>query len=164
MSFKRRVIVVISILWLGFVLSISFMEAWLKFQAQGVTQPIGLSVGKLVFGALNKVEIFFLITLFISSFKRYWFLPKKTLKYLLIGLALILLVQTFHLLPILDHRADMIIRGEQPSPAYFHFYYVALELCKVIGLVVFIHLTLTKYNDEIVPSIKGKRIKKKNKH
>jgi len=45
---------------MGFVLSISFMEAWLKFQAEGVTQAIGLSIGRLVFGALNKVEWFFL--------------------------------------------------------------------------------------------------------
>lgn len=164
MSFKRRIIIVISVLWLGFVLSISFMEAWLKFQAEGVTQVIGLSIGKLVFGALNKVEIFFLILLFISSFKRYWYLPKKTLKYTLMGLAVIVLLQTFHLLPILDQRADMIIRGEQPSPSYFHFYYVVLEICKVITLSIFIHLTLTKYNDEVLPSSKGERILKKHKH
>jgi len=79
MSFKRRTTIIISVLWLGFVLSISFMEAWLKFQAEGVTQVIGLSIGKLVFGALNKVEIFFLILLLVSSFKRYWYLPKNTL-------------------------------------------------------------------------------------
>jgi len=54
MSFSQRVGVTIPILWLGFVLSISFMEAWLKFQAEGVTQVIGLSIGRLVFGVLNK--------------------------------------------------------------------------------------------------------------
>src|SRR5690606_25200135 len=42
--------------WLGFVCAISFMEAWLKFQAHGVTLPIGLGIGRLVFHALNKVE------------------------------------------------------------------------------------------------------------
>ncbi len=164
MPLKRRIIIVISVLWLGFVLSISFMEAWLKFQAEGVTQGIGLSIGKLVFGALNKVEIFFLILLLISSFKRYWHLPKKTLRYILIGLVIIVVLQTFHLLPILDQRADMIIRGEQPSPSYFHFYYVVLEICKVFMLSLFIHLTLAKYNDEIVPRIKEKRSTKKHKH
>jgi len=164
MSFKRRTTIIISVLWLGFVLSISFMEAWLKFQAEGVTQVIGLSIGKLVFDALNKVEIFFLILLLVSSFKRYWYLPKNTLKYTLIALIIIVLLQTFHLLPILDQRADMIIQGEQLSPSYFHFYYVVLEICKVIMLSLFIHLTLTKYNDEILPSLKGKRTIKKHKH
>jgi hypothetical protein len=164
MLFKKRVIIVISILWLGFLLSISFMEAWLKFQAEGVTQAIGLSVGKLVFGALNKVEIFFLITLFITSYKRYWRLPKKTLKYILSGLVVIVLIQTLHLLPILDQRADMIILGEQPSPSYFHFYYVILEVCKAVLLFVFIHLTLTVYNDDVLSSVKGKNLNKKQKH
>ncbi len=58
MSFSQRVSITIPILWLGFVLSISFMEAWLKFQAEGVTQVIGLNIGRLVFGTLNKVELF----------------------------------------------------------------------------------------------------------
>lgn len=28
-------------LWIGFVLAISFMEAWLKFQAPGITLALG---------------------------------------------------------------------------------------------------------------------------
>ena len=58
MTFSKKILIVTPILWLGFVLSISFMEAWLKFQAEGVTQIIGLSIGRLVFNALNKVELF----------------------------------------------------------------------------------------------------------
>jgi hypothetical protein len=36
---------------IGFLGAISFMEAWLKFKAPGVTLPI--SIGRLVFSALN---------------------------------------------------------------------------------------------------------------
>ena len=43
--------------WLGFVLGISFLEAPLKFRAPGITRELGLGIGKLVFGALNKVEL-----------------------------------------------------------------------------------------------------------
>ena len=43
-----------SFLWIGFICAISFMETRLKFRAPGVTLPIGLSIGKLVFRALNK--------------------------------------------------------------------------------------------------------------
>ena len=46
-------------LWIGFVGAISFMEAWLKFKAPGVTMPIGLGIGKLVFNALNKMAQMF---------------------------------------------------------------------------------------------------------
>ena len=38
----------VSFIWLGFVGAISFMEAWLKFCAPGVTRPIGLGIGKKV--------------------------------------------------------------------------------------------------------------------
>ncbi len=146
MSLTKRLIIIIPILWLGFLLSISFMEAWLKFQAEGVTQTIGLSIGRLVFGALNKIEILFLIVLLVSSYKRYWRLKQKTLKHILISLFVILLLQTFHLLPILDQRADLIINGENSPTSYFHFYYVFLEVIKVILLSVFAHQTLTKHN------------------
>lgn len=44
------------IFWVGLVCAISFMEAWLKFQAPGVTLTIGLSIGMKVFTALNRVE------------------------------------------------------------------------------------------------------------
>jgi hypothetical protein len=43
-------------IWIGFVCAISFMEAWLKFTAPGITIPLGLGIGRVVFHALNKVE------------------------------------------------------------------------------------------------------------
>ncbi|EMY80532.1 hypothetical protein pgond44_11126 [Psychroflexus gondwanensis ACAM 44] len=145
MSFSQRVGVTIPILWLGFVLSISFMEAWLKFQAEGVTQVIGLSIGRLVFGVLNKVELFFMIALLFSTLKAYGFKINKTLKTILISLLVILLAQTFYLLPMLDQRAVMIIDGTIPDSTYLHFYYVFLELLKVILLAIFSHQMLSKY-------------------
>lgn len=47
---------VFSFVWIGFICAISFMEAWLKFRAPGITIPLGLGIGKLVFQALNYVE------------------------------------------------------------------------------------------------------------
>jgi hypothetical protein len=44
-------------IWLGMVLAISFLEAPLKFRAPNVTLPIGLGIGRLVFRALNTVEV-----------------------------------------------------------------------------------------------------------
>lgn len=146
MTFNQRVGITIPILWLGFVLSISFMEAWLKFQAAGVTQVIGLGIGRLVFGALNKVELFFMTVILFSTLRTYGFKINKTLRNLLISLMVVLLAQTFHLLPVLDQRADMIINGTTPSATYFHFYYVFSELIKVILLGVFSHRMLSSYH------------------
>ena len=43
--------------WLGMVLAISFLETPLKFRAPGITLPLGLGIGRLVFRALNTTEI-----------------------------------------------------------------------------------------------------------
>lgn len=147
MTVTQRIRITVPMLWLGFVLSISFMEAWLKFQAEGVTQVIGLSIGRLVFGALNKVELSFFALLFVCSFKSHWFLKKKMLRNVLISLGGIVLLQTFHLLPILDQQAEMIINNRTPSVTYFHFYYVVFESLKVMLLFVFTQHALTKVNE-----------------
>ena len=116
--------------WIGFIGAISFMEAWLKFQAPGVSLPIGLGIGKLVFGALNKVEwflaiIFFLCLIRIKLYKNYWFY----------GVLFILFIQTIWILPELNSRADAIISGVDLPSSPLHFYYVGTEIIKLILLI-----------------------------
>ncbi|WP_291859547.1 hypothetical protein [Marinilabilia sp.] len=127
--------VLILMFWVGAVSAISFMEAWLKFQAPGVTLPIGLGIGMKVFNALNLVEwglalgyLFLLIRELIN-------LNRATLLFSGV-VVLILTVQTFVLLPVLSARATTIIDGETVSASYVHFYYVILEVLKVISLIV----------------------------
>lgn len=151
MKFTHRLHVIIPVLWLGFVLSISFMEAWLKFQAEGVTLVIGLNIGRLVFSVLNKVELFFMIVLLVSILKTQGYKENKTFRNLLISLGVILIVQTFYLLPSLDERAALLINGGQPPASYLHLYYVFLEMLKVILLGIFSHTTIIKYNRSFEP-------------
>ena len=56
MSAAWSVAVAAVFVWLGMVLAISFLEAPLKFRAPGVTLPLGLGIGRLVFRALNICE------------------------------------------------------------------------------------------------------------
>lgn len=144
MTLNKRLIITTSILWLGFVLSISFMEAWLKFQAEGVTQIIGLNIGKLIFFALNKVELLFLITLGVLILPKRRAMGRENLVNIYGLLTVILLIQTFYLLPALDQRVDMIINGTPPVTSFFHFYYLLLEVIKVITLFIFSQLALKK--------------------
>lgn len=58
MSLGPAIGVALTFVWLGMVLAISFLEAPLKFRAPGVTLPIGLGIGRLVFRALNSAEAF----------------------------------------------------------------------------------------------------------
>ena len=122
--------------WIGFVGAISFMEAWLKFQAPGVTLAIGLGIGRLVFGVLNKVEWAFALAILITSFMGSRPLFGWQHVFFLVPL-LILILQTVWLLPALDVRAGLHIEGQPVPPSNLHFYYVGMEVVKVAGLAIF---------------------------
>lgn len=131
---RHPVALVCTFTWVGFVCAISFLEAWLKFRAEGVTLPIGLGIGRLVFGALNKVELVLAaaiaVTLVLGKDRRTrWVLAAIP--------ALLLLIQTFFMLPALDVRAGHVIAGTDPGPSNLHFVYVAMEVVKVGALVLF---------------------------
>lgn len=122
-------------LWIGFVCAISFMEAWLKFRAPGITLPLGLGIGRIVFRALNNVEWLFVVVLMVNFMFSGAVITEK--KYVLFFVPLVvLLLQTFWLLPALDARAELHISGQPVAPSYLHVYYVAGELIKTICLVL----------------------------
>lgn len=56
----------VAFVWLGMVLAISFLEAPLKFRAPDVTLRIGLWIGRLVFRALNAVEVVFALVIAVA--------------------------------------------------------------------------------------------------
>lgn len=122
-------------LWIGFVCAISFMEAWLKFKAPGVSLPIGLGIGRLVFNVLNKVEWVLAFTIITSLLSTGGTL-QVSFTFLLIPIILLLL-QTFWLLPSLDIRAEMRIQGLSVSPSNLHIYYIVAEFFKVGSLFIF---------------------------
>src|SRR5215212_5959074 len=98
--FKKVLQIAVPFVWFGMVAAISFMEAPLKFQAPGITIPLGLGIGRLVFWTLNKIEIFLAITMFVLLL-----LNKPRTRFAPIALALvavILLLETVWLLPLLD--------------------------------------------------------------
>lgn len=121
--------------WIGFVCAISFMEAWLKFRAPGVTLPIGLGIGRLVFAALNKVEWAFAIVVSISVLmhSKFIFIMPNVL---LLFIILILVLQTVWLLPALDARAELYIHDKPVTPSHLHIWFVVAELIKVTGLFI----------------------------
>ncbi|CAN5744745.1 hypothetical protein BH10BAC3_BH10BAC3_09030 [soil metagenome] len=114
-------------LWSGCILAISFMESWLKFRAPGVTLPIGLSIGKMMFNALNKIEWLFAATFVIT-----YPLNKQQGNILVIILYSIvvwmLIVQTFWLLPAIDNWAGARINGENLAGSSFA---LVLYYCRV---------------------------------
>ena len=65
MNTGPAITVAVTFIWLGMVLAISFLEAPLKFRAPNVTLQIGLGIGRLVFRALNTVEVAFAVVILV---------------------------------------------------------------------------------------------------
>lgn len=118
--------------WFGLTAGISLLEAPVKFTAPTLTRPVALDVGRVVFEALNRVELVLLILLLIlvrvSGRSRQLFAAGA-------GLAVILIAQTAWLLPQLAQRAQSIISGVEPEISIVHGTYAGLELAKLLLLL-----------------------------
>lgn len=144
---KMPVSLISTFIWVGFVCAISFMEAWLKFQAPGISVPLGLGIGRIVFSALNKVEWILAICIFGNLLLQKERLTKSNI---LITIPILLLItQTIWLLPALDLRAQLHIEGRMTPASNLHFVYVAMEVLKVAALFIFGVTLLKKYNNNI---------------
>lgn len=122
----------LAFVWFGLTAGISLLEAPVKFTAPTLTRPVALDVGRVVFEALNRVELALLILLLVlvrvSGRSRQLFAPVA-------GLALILIAQTTWLLPQLAHRAQSIVNGFEPEASIVHGVYAGLELAKLLLLL-----------------------------
>jgi hypothetical protein len=122
----------VSFTWLGMVLGISFLEAPLKFRAPGVTPRLGLGIGRVVFRALNRVELALLVVALVAAALGPGRVGRLTA---LAPAAVILAGQLFVVRPRLNRRADRVLAGEQSPRSRAHHAYVVLEVAKVAGLV-----------------------------
>ena len=122
------------LIWFAMIAAISFMEAPLKFQAPGITLPLGLSVGRLIFFALNKIEIV-LAVIFILSLLGSRTIGRAAMVTFGVIVA-ILVAETVWLLPALDIRAEQVITGTGEPFSNLHLFYIALDAIKLILLFV----------------------------
>jgi hypothetical protein len=124
--------IAIPFVWLGMVVALSFVEAPLKFQAPNITLSLGLGIGRLVFAALNRIEIvcaFVLLAAYLAGS------VNRAMAVFFGIIAGIKLLQTLWLLPALDARTVLIISGVTPSPSPLHLVFVVLEVVKVATLL-----------------------------
>ena len=137
MSAALAVAVAIVFVWLGMVVAISFIEAPLKFRAPNVTLQIGLGIGRLVFRALNTIEAVFAVILVIALVVG----KPSTLATVAVSVAIVMLAaQLVAVRPALNRRSNAVLAartGEAPQGrSRVHYVYVALEVVKVVALIV----------------------------
>ncbi|MEZ0353794.1 hypothetical protein ACAG21_23700 [Mycobacterium sp. pR1184] len=140
MNTEMAVAVAFTFVWLGMVLAISFLEAPLKFRAPNVTLQIGLGIGRLVFRALNTVEVAFAIIILAVVVDGP--MPMR------IGIAFAvafatLAVQLVAVRPRLTRRSDQVLAGLDAPRSRAHYAYIALEVVKAVALIVAGILLLT---------------------
>ncbi|TYB41539.1 hypothetical protein [Actinomadura chibensis] len=122
----------VTFLWLGMVLAISFMEAPLKFRAPGLTIPVGLGIGRIVFRALNAAEtgLAVVVVAAVAAGR-----PSAPVAVLAALAAALLAVQLGVIRPRLNRRSDRVLAGEDLPRSRGHLYYVACEAAKVALLL-----------------------------
>ncbi|MEZ7239444.1 hypothetical protein QYS60_16950, partial [Rhodococcus sp. GXMU-t2271] len=108
-TLARYVELFVPMLWLGMVLAISFLEAPLKFRAPGITVPLGLGIGRLVFRALNTVEVVLAVVLIVACL----ILSPGTAGWVLLLVTVtVLVVQVAVIRPPLTRRSNRVLAGE----------------------------------------------------
>jgi hypothetical protein len=108
----------------------------LKFRAPGITVPLGLGIGRLVFRALNATELALAATLTLAALTST--AGRSTIEGLattvLIALWTLLVVQVAVVRPRLDRRAQQLIQGHDPPRSHLHLAYIAADCAKVLLL------------------------------
>jgi hypothetical protein len=131
MSPAPAIAVAVVFIWLGMVLGISFLEAPLKFRAPGVTLQIGLGIGRLVFRALNTVEVVLAVVILVSIVAA----PPSAGAATALAVAFAALaLQIGAVRPRLNRRSDQVLAGLDAPRSRGHYVYIGLEAIKALAL------------------------------
>ncbi|MCA0380451.1 MAG: hypothetical protein LCH36_13650 [Actinobacteria bacterium] len=126
----------VPILWFGMIAAISFIEAPLKFQAPGITIPLGLGIGRLVFFALNIAEgLLLAVLLVISLWPSQARVAASRLRWLF-SLAAVFVLKVAVIRPPLNARTDQVLAGAEPGESPWHYIYIAADLLTMALLIV----------------------------
>lgn len=124
------------VLWIGMIVAISFLEAPLKFQAEGITIPLGLGIGRLVFMALNIVEAVILLMLTIVTFWPRTARVARERVWWWLALTVVFLFKVLVVRPPLNARTDLVLAGADPGQSIWHYVYIACDVAQLVLLLV----------------------------
>ena len=127
-----RVAAAATLIWLGMVLAISFLEAPLKFRAKGLELPVGLAIGRIVFRALNIAEVIWAVVIAICLTIAG---PSGPVLVLAAVTAVLLAVQLLVVRPTLNRRAARVLAGQDAPRSRAHHAYIGLEALKLAALI-----------------------------
>jgi hypothetical protein len=126
-------LVALALLWAGMVLGVAFVAVPAQFAAEGLSRPLGIDITRHVFTAFARVQLgLAAASVFLALVLR----PARLLWALLVLLWLVVALQSFWLLPVLDARADQLLSGQEPPAGPWHGLYVGAEIAKLALLLL----------------------------
>lgn len=128
--------IILPAVWIGLILGLSFLETPLKFLAPGITVPLGLGIGRLVFIALSIAGWVLLVAIAAIGFAR----PREGRRgwLLIVAMAVIASLESFVLRPMLAARSDVIIAGGDPGESGLHYLYIAADVLLLVVLALYV--------------------------
>jgi len=144
---KNPLVLMMLCLMAGVFVTVSFLETPMKFQVPGITLPVALELGMMMFGISTKIQCVFLILIIagmLVSRKKY----TKTDFITIAVLLTILLLEKFWMLPVLDNRAQLLSAGKPVLSSEMHNYFIYAESAKTIFLCIAISLQFIKQKNE----------------
>lgn len=141
-TFSRVMLTFGPAFWFGLIVAISLIEAPLKFQAPGITIPLGLGIGRLVFTAMNVVEVVLAIMLLVAAFRAG---VATKIRNVLVGLVAVLAIKVALIRPFLNKRTDAVIAGVDDGGSSWHYFYIAADGLLLVGLVILMVLVAKQW-------------------
>lgn len=134
MPIKPALLLMAISLWANLVLGVSLIAASAKFLAPSLSLAVALDVGKHTFHVLLGIE--WTVAMIISALVlSVGYRNVSRVNLVLIGLAVLILVtDSFVLIPTLDLRVDTIMAGGSVPPSQLHIIYIVLDVLKIILL------------------------------
>lgn len=133
----RAARLVLPAVWLGLLIGISLIETPLKFQAPGITIPLGLGIGRLVFAAMNVAEAVLALLLLLAVFRSHAPRSERVLAFML---AAVLALKALVVRPLVQGTTDAVIAGEREGGSGMHLLYIAADGLLIVGLVALLVL------------------------
>jgi len=127
-----RVAAAATLIWLGMVLAISFLEPPLKFRAEGLELRVGLAIGRIVFLALNIAEVLWAVVIAVCLSVAG---PSGPVLAIAALTAVLLAVQLLVVRPRLNRRSADVLAGQDAPRSRAHHAYIGLEALQLAALV-----------------------------
>lgn len=123
---------VLMTVWAGIVIGVSLIATPIKFKAPSLTMQTGVEIGRYTFRLLTQIELCFLAAVIAAA----CLVRPRWITIGLLALILVVIVlQRYWLLPLLDNRVSQILAGGPPSFSIYHGVYAVMEAAKATLLI-----------------------------